>query len=139
MSVQSDAEEVVRSLAGCDLEGLRVRWRGLYGPPPSLRSVDLLRQILAWRIQADQLGGLDAATRRALRGTAKSANAQVRLADGLRISREWRGCRYDVVTEGDGYLYEGRRYRNLSQIAREITGVRWNGPRFFGLRPGDAA
>lgn len=56
------------------------------------------------------------------------------LTPGVRITREYRGRRCDVEVLADGFLYEGQAYDSLSEIAREITGVRWNGPRFFGLR-----
>ena len=56
---------------------------------------------------------------------------------GTRLVREWQGVRHEVVAMTDGgYLYRGERHRSLSQVARVITGSRWNGPRFFGLRQG---
>jgi hypothetical protein len=62
------------------------------------------------------------------------------LQAGVRLAREWRGVRHEVeVLEGGVILYQGSRYDSLSSVARAITGVRWNGPRFFGLRPIGAA
>lgn len=54
----------------------------------------------------------------------------------MRLTREWKGRLCDVEVIADGFLFEGQRYDSLSEVAREITGSRWNGPRFFGLRKG---
>ena len=116
------------------LEALRAEWRRLYGPPPEVRSVELLSLMLAWRQQAAQEGGLDAATRRLLRRPLASGAARIALT-GSRLIREWQGERHEVTVQGrDGYLYRGETFRSLSEVARRITGTRWNGPRFFGLR-----
>lgn len=132
-------DEQVRALEALDLEGLRAQWRLRYGAPPKLRSVDLLARLLAWRIQADQLGELSPDTRKQLRAAATPKPADVRVRPGARLVREWRGRRCEVAVEANGFVYEGRRYRSLSAIAREITGTRWNGPKFFGLKCGEGA
>lgn len=123
----------VRALQFLDLEGLRAEWRRRYGPVPRLRSSDLLARLLAWRIQADTFGGLDPECRALLlrRGAPAAGPA---LTPGVRLEREWRGRRQTVEVTEDGFRWEGRRYRSLSQVAQAITGVKWNGPRFFGLR-----
>ncbi len=126
-------EQQVQGLEALGLEGLREQWRARYGAPPSLRSVGLLRRLLAWKIQADALGGLDADTRRRLRGHAAPAPCG-RLAPGTLVTREWKGVAYVVEATGDGFLFQGHKHRSLSEVARTITGTRWNGPRFFGLR-----
>jgi hypothetical protein len=129
--------EEVRALERLDLEGLRAEWTRRWGSPPSLRSVDLLRRNLAWRIQAEIFGGLDSETREAIfRKGRPAAGPLLRL--GTRVAREWRGIRHEVEVADSGYLYRGRSFDSLSGVAREITGARWNGPRFFGLRPGRA-
>jgi hypothetical protein len=121
-------------LEGVGLEDLRSRWRGRYGAPPKLRSPELLALMLAWRIQAEREGGLDADTRRALRRPA-GVRAAAEPSPGTRLVREWEGTPHEVIVMSEGgLLYRGDRYRSLSEIARAITGVRWNGPRFFGLR-----
>ena len=130
MSVDDD----VRALDGLDLEGLRAVWRDRFGVPPHLRSVDLLRRLLAWRLQADAYGDLDAEIRRRLRAAATPRAVDRRVRPGARIAREWQGHRYEVEVVEGGFVHAGARYNSLSQVARVITGVRWNGPRFFGLR-----
>ena len=127
-------EDEVRALEALSLELLRAEWRRRYGAPPGLRSVDLLRRLLAWRIQADAYGDLDADLRRRLRSVAAPRRLDQRVRPGARIAREWQGQRYEVEVVDGGFIHAGARYASLSQIARAITGTRWNGPRFFGLR-----
>lgn len=123
--------EEVRALEALGLEGLRAEWRRRYGQPPLLRSPDLLRRNLAWRIQADAFGGLSEWSLRALRS---KGPMHAPIATGTRLAREWRGRRHEVEVAPTGVVYKGRTYASLSEVARLITGVRWNGPRFFGLR-----
>lgn len=125
-------EDEIEALGPMDLEGLRADWRMRYGEPPRLRSVDLLRRILAWRIQATALGGIDAGLRRRLEQTRDGL--EHRLESGMRLCRDWQGVRHEVEVAAEGFIHDGRRYGSLSQVARAITGTRWNGPRFFGLR-----
>ena len=114
------------------LQQLRGRWARRWGPCPRLRSAALLRRIIAWRLQADALGGLEAGTRKLLRGNASAGQAP--LAPGTVLTREWLGVTYRVEVAEEGFIHDGRRWSSLSEIARSITGTRWNGPRFFGLR-----
>ena len=123
----------VRALARLDLEGLRAEWRRRYGRPPTLRSIDLLARLLAWRIQAEAFGGLDAETRSTLFRKSLPVAAPT-LMSGMRLEREWRGTTHIVEVADGGFRWEGRIYPSLSQVAHSITGVKWNGPRFFGLR-----
>lgn len=134
MSATITAE--VRGLEGLGLEALRSEWRERYGAPPKLRSPELLRLLLAWRIQADAHGGLDAETRSLLTRKGLPVDLKAGLGQGARISREWQGRRYEVESVGGGFVYNDTTYRSLSEVARAITGTRWNGPRFFGLRDG---
>ena len=131
----SRVEAEVTALEAMGLDELRAVWRSRYGAPPKLRSVQLLRLNLAWRIQADAFGGLDAETKRRLRRGGAGAAAADRLQPGVRLIREWQGAPHEVVVEEGGFRYDGRVWRSLSEIARHISGARWNGPRFFGLRP----
>lgn len=125
--------EEVRALERLDLHGLRDEWSRRYGEPPKMRSTELLARLLAWRIQSDAFGGLDAATIRMLTSK-RPPPPQPKLVDGSRLSREWQGRLHEVEVTGSSFRYDGRDYRSLSQIARAITGTRWNGLRFFGLR-----
>jgi hypothetical protein len=126
--------EQVRALERADLTTLREIWAERVGAVPKVRSPDMLRRVLAWRIQAEAYGGLDRDLRRQLRQTSEPAVGGPILRPGVRLTREWAGCLHEVEVQESGFLYAGRRYASLSKIASEITGVRWNGPRFFGLR-----
>lgn len=135
MNKESRITEEVRALAALDLAGLRGEWQRRYGPPPRMRSKDLLSRLLAWRIQADAFGGLDAVTIRLL----KSGHIPppiVKLSPGTRLAREWQGTRHEVEVLDNGFRHLGSTYGSLSEVARAITGTRWNGLRFFGLRDG---
>ena len=132
--LEARANAEVAHLLTLDLEGLRAVWRKRYGPPPKLRSVQLLQLNLAWRIQSEAFGGLDAETRRRLRRGGAGAAAADRLQPGVRLIREWKGVPHEVAVEDGGYRYDGKLWTSLSEIARHISGTRWNGPRFFGLR-----
>ena len=122
------------NLDGLGLEALRAIWRERYGAPPVLRSPELLSLMLAWRMQIEVEGGLDRDARLALRRPL-GARSGLEPVPGARLVREWQGAPYEVVVLPDGgFLHRGARYGSLSEIARKITGVRWNGPRFFGLR-----
>ena len=127
-------EARVAELETLDLEGLRRVWRELKGPPTKLRSVDLLRFMLAWDIQSRAYGGLPPEIARTLRRPAPPKPKAPVHANRTRISREWRGRVIEVEVLDGRFLWDGREYASLSIIAREVTGVRWNGPRFFGLR-----
>lgn len=132
----------IASLTALDLHMLRQRWMECYGVEPGNRiSRQMLIQAIACKVQADALGGLGKTTQRKLArlatelrrdGQINAGRAQT-ASTGTRLIREWKGKTHEVQVTGDGYVWEGRRYRSLSQIAREITGTRWSGPRFFGL------
>jgi hypothetical protein len=133
MSYEAEIDGQIRALATLDIAGLRQEWRRRYGQPPRFRSTDLLSRMLAWRIQADALGGLDEATLRML-ASDRVMPSPVELAPGTRLAREWRGKRHEIEIAADCVRYQGQSYRSLSEVARAITGTRWNGLRFFGLR-----
>jgi hypothetical protein len=126
--------EEIQKLDAMDLRALRQVWLERFGRVPRLRSPELLRLSIAWRLQAARHGGLDAETRRRLRAVGTSRLADPRLRPGTRLVKEWLGRKHEVVVGDKDFAYSARRYRSLSVIAREITGTRWNGPRFFGLR-----
>ena len=129
---KKQASATIAELVDMPLAELRAEWQGRYGPPPKHRATDLLRRVLAWRIQADAFGDLAVPTRRLL---FKEQNMLRPSAQpGMRLAREWAGRRYEVVVIESGVVFEGQTFGSLSEVARHITGRRWNGPRFFGLR-----
>jgi hypothetical protein len=119
---------------------LRKRWLELVGGPVPRVSPKMLRLALAWELQARAYGGLSRAAIRQLdqleRGVTKTTPAR----PGMRLVREWQG-RVHVVTVGEDQVIrrEERTYGSLSEVARAITGTRWSGPAFFGLRKKQAA
>jgi hypothetical protein len=127
-----DLEAELQRIESMSLQNLRSLWATRWGAPPRFRSVDLLRRLIAWRLQVEQFGGLDADTKRLLR---RSAVPQpTGLPPGSRLTREFRGVLHHVDVGERAFTYQGTRYASLSAIARTITGTRWNGPKFFGLR-----
>ena len=129
-----DIDELVVEVGTMDLDQLRALWTTRYGSPPSLRSLPILRMLLAWRIQADALGGLDARTRRALGRTGSVVAEGKHLGIGARLTRNWQGREVEIVVEEAGFRWEDQLFPSLSAAATAIAGSRWNGPRFFGLR-----
>ena len=132
--LKPEVEAEVERLTALGLEGLRDAWPTRFGSPPKERSADVLRRVLAWKLQEEAYGGLDAEARRLL--TRKvMVDRGPKLGAGARLVREWKGERHEVEVGEDGSVtYAGERYASLSEAARKITGSRWNGPRFFGLR-----
>ena len=131
--LRTDAVEAeIRQVERLPLSELREFWSVRWGPPPRFRSVDLLRRLIAWRLQSELFGGLDADTRIMQRRTSRPQPPGP--PPGSRLTREYRGVLHHVDVSEDAFIYQGTRYRSLSAIARTIAGVRWNGPRFFGLR-----
>lgn len=127
-------EDLVTSIGAMELDELRETWRRRYGAPPALRSLPIMRMQLAWRVQAEALGGLDSATKKALARTGSVEPEGKELGIGAKLSRNWNGKWIEVTVEEQGFRWEGELYPSLSATARAITGIRWNGPRFFGLR-----
>ena len=128
-------EEEVGALARLDLFEMRVLWEDRFGAAPKFQSVELFRLMLAWRIQAMVLGALDPGTRRALRRSGPVVAEGQDLGTGATIRRQWQGEEVVVQVHDDGFAWNGTTFRSLSAVATAITGSRWNGPKFFGLRP----
>ena len=124
----------IEALVPLHLEGLREIWRDRFGAPPKLRSAELLRHCLAWRLQAEALGGLDGDTRRRLKRRQRLRAEGLDLGIGTTLQREWQGRIVRITVEEEGFRHEGRLFKSLSAAATAIAGTRWNGPRFFGLR-----
>ncbi len=120
---------------------LKQMWRELYDKEPPAFNRSYLISRLAYRIQELAYGGLKPATRAKLDALADAIDPKTvrrRVVDrpvaGTQLIREWRGIEQKVTVLADGFEWEGRRYKSLSAVARAITGTRWNGPLFFGLR-----
>jgi hypothetical protein len=118
-------------------------WTATLGRPPQFRaSRELLAGTLAWHLQERKFGGLKPATVRKLRLMSRNAELKRRshrpptanVRPGTVIIKHWRGARHVVTILADGFEHQGKVFGSLSQLAREITGTRWNGPAFFGLR-----
>ena len=141
-------EDEIAHLRGLELKVLRSRWQSVTGrEAPSHLSRQLLFSMIAYRIQAEALGDLDAVTLRLLKKIGSNhcdrehmalteAFDQRRrmLSPGTVLTREWNGQTYRVMVVSEGFAWDGRTYDSLSKIASAITGTPWNGPRFFGLR-----
>lgn len=141
---QQALTESVQSLAQLTAAALRALWpRWFKRPPPARLRRDLLVRALAYRMQERSQGGLTPATRKQLRVLAEAgksrstmtAGESPRVTPGTQLIREWRNERHQVTVETGGFVYRGQRYRTLSEIARRITGTRWSGPVFFGVKP----
>jgi len=126
----------VRSLAG---DTLRRQWRVMFGrTPPTDMSKDMLRRMIAWRLQERAFGGLDRESLRLLDGLARHGGSpRRRLKPGTVLVREYQGQRHTVTVASDGFDWQGTIYSSLSAIARTITGTAWSGPRFFALARGN--
>jgi hypothetical protein len=139
-----------------EIEGLKMlsaaeldqRWQTLFGSarPPRIYGA-LLRGVLAYRLQESTVGGLKVSTRRLLRQVAGNAAARrptsplprTQLKAGTVLIREWHGGSHRVTVLDKGFRFSGQRFGSLSAIARKITGSRWSGPLFFGLKASSAS
>jgi len=133
----------IADLSKLGIDKLRERWKAMFGKAPS-RDIgrSFLMRAIAYRLQERAYGGLKPSTRRLLAHVAEETatgsspkKPQIRKAQsGTVLIREWQGNAHRVTMLDDGVSFNGKHYRSLSQVAREITGSRWSGPRFFGLR-----
>ena len=133
----------LEALDTLDGEQLKALWWKLYrcAPPPRARS-SLMIDCLAYRIQELAFGGLALSTRTRLRKVATDIRDgkqialvnDLRIKAGTRLLREWGGVTHVVEATDDGFTYRDQRFKNLSEIAGVITGSRWSGPLFFGVK-----
>ena len=145
-TMRSDREETLEAeiarLDGLGLQELRQVWRQRLGLPPQHISTELTRRRLAYELQVKVYGGLKPETRRRLKQFYKAFTADphhtpssnLGLKPGLMLTREWNGTEHRVTVLGTGFEYRDEQYGSLSQVARRITGSRWSGPAFFGLK-----
>ena len=134
----------IAALKATPVEELRRQWTQLFDTPPPRYNRRFLESRLAYRLQELAYGGLKPATVARLEALGQQLDGgdvavRRRRADdrptiGTKLRREHQGVLHEVTVLQDGYEWEGRPYKSLSAIARSITGVRWNGPNFFGLR-----
>ena len=138
----------IAHLRDLDLHGLRARWKSMFRQqPPSHLPRHLLFAVLAYRLQAGELGDLDPATVRLLRQVAigggiletsrrtdEFGRKRAELKPGTILMREWNAQAHRVMVVDEGFAWHGKTYDSLSKVAFAITGTNWNGPRFFGLR-----
>ena len=123
---------------------LKQLWRDLYDREPPPYNKPFLVKRLAYRVQELAYGGLSARAEAKLDRLIAEEEARLngklpknrrdRPIAGTRMIREWQGVEHTVTVLADGFEYQGRHYKSLSAIARAITGTRWNGPLFWGLR-----
>jgi hypothetical protein len=146
-------DDEIAHLRDLDLHGLRARWKSTFRrQPPAHLPRHLLFAVLAYRLQADELGDLDPTTARLLRLIATGGGAletssrmdefdrrRTELKPGTMLMREWNAQVYRVMVVDEGFAWDGKTYDSLSKVAFAITGTNWNGPRFFGLRDKIAA
>jgi hypothetical protein len=142
----TDREKLSAEIANLPSLGppeLKERWKRLYGiDPPAKISRDLMRRAIAYRLQERALGELKATSRRLLERVAEDTRTrrpvdtgQVRVVKpGTTLIRQWNGATHQVTVLRDGVLHRNQRDHSLSEVARLITGSRWSGPLFFGLK-----
>ena len=145
----ADVPRRLAALKGTTAPALRQQWRELFGTEPPPYNRRFLESRLAYRIQELAYGGLKPETLARLEALGeqldggKVAVRRMRGDDtpitGTRLIREYQGVEHIVTVTRDGFEYQGRPYKSLSAIARHITGTRWNGRVFFGMRASRSA
>jgi Protein of unknown function (DUF2924) len=149
LSHNAPIETVLADLEGLDREGLRRQWRNhLGGETPVHQPRWILVRVLAYRLQVAAFGGLDKSTRRLIFGTVEEGAAApfdrrdpktrecVELKIGAPLVREWQGKLERGMVLEEGFARNGKTYGSPSQIAKAMSGTKWNGHRFIGLREG---
>jgi hypothetical protein len=151
ISTKTSVEDEIAHLRGLDLSGLRARWQSVFQrSAPTHLTRHLLFAVIAYRLQADRFGDLDHVTLQVLdrtvakeTGPATSARLasfdqkRTELTPGTVLVRQWDRQSQRVMVMEDGFAWNGQTYDSLSKVAFAITGTKWNGPRFFGLRDKD--
>ena len=149
---RASLDNEIARLRGLDVGELRARWHTVFRrrAPPHLPR-HLLFRILAYRLQADRLGELDADSRRLLDRIGSGAStgidllvaafnrSRTELRPGTLLTREWDGQLQRVMVLADGFSWNGKSYTSLSKVAFAMTGTHWSGPKFFGLNDKSAS
>lgn len=134
----AETKAAIDRLATMSPAELRVEWRRVYRAPSPRFTPDFLRRGIAYRLQEQVLGGLSKRAVRDLERTVANLAAPKKspkaLKTGTRLVRSWHGVTHSVIVLEDGFVFEDKLYGSLSAIAEAITGTRWSGPRFFGLK-----
>ena len=146
MTTEGLAGELAR-LSNLERDALKEYWQQLYGCViPINASRAFLNYAIAHRLQEKALGEMKPGIRRMLKQTSedgaykrKVSMPGASLKTGKRLLSEWHGVTHEVILTEDGVQFQGKRYRSLSEVARIITGTRWSGPLFFGLKKREAA
>jgi hypothetical protein len=142
-----ELERALNELVQSPIRDLRRKYSQLFSaPPPAAFGPDLLRRSIAQKLQEDFYGRLSPSIQRELDRIVglmvRAPNCRIelprRIKPGSVLVRDWKGKSHRVTVLDRGFGHDGKTYTNLSEIARLITGARWNGPRFFGLRASTA-
>ena len=140
---EAEVSREIAALFDLSVSELKDRWRSAYGSqPPPRSSRKLLISAIAYKIQERAFGGLKPSVRRLLESAAGDSSSRrilhtwpvTRATTGTVLIRDWQGKSHHVTVLDRGVLYRKKNYRSLSQVARVITGCKWSGPLFFGLR-----
>lgn len=140
---EAEVSREIADLLDSSVGELKDRWRSVYGTePPPRSSRKLLISAIAYRVQERAFGGLKPSVRRLLEHASEDACERrtlrtrpvTRASAGTVLIRDWQGKSHHVTVLDRGVQYRKKNYRSLSQVARVITGCRWSGPLFFGLR-----
>ena len=127
----------VAALLTLDRSGLLEEWERVHGEPaPAHLSVPLLQRATAHQLQVAAAGGVSRRVKEALRHSGGSHGAPLprKPKSGAKLLREWNGVAHVVEVVDGGFRYRNRHFSSLSKIASEITGTKWSGPKFFGLK-----
>ncbi len=130
-----DLASELAALEDLQLPELRKRWSAISAAPVPRVSAGLMRLALAYELQVKAHGGLSRQTRQKLDQLASGKTATRDAPPGMRLVREWNGTLHIVtINEAGLVVWNGRTWKSLSEVARTITGTRWSGPAFFGLK-----
>jgi hypothetical protein len=131
----SKLEEQLAGLATLSPAQLRETWQKVTGSPVPKVSPKMLRLALGYELQAKALGGLSRSTQQKLAQLVAAKTRTTSAQAGMRLAREWNGTVHVVIVGEDHVVrWNDREWRSLSEVARTITGTRWSGPAFFGLK-----